>query len=287
MTKFSIRAFAIAFVSSFLIFILFWMAVLLWGHPKSSSEVFSQPKEIPSGQVYLPEESDAMTLLICSDSSSPRLFFLLRFSPLKGHIFITSLPSAASLERTSPSLSLIYQQQGIRGIQDAFATSLDIPIHHYLKVSLSQLPSMLDYFSPTKAALEKDLSVNLHGTAVILKKGLQELPAQQLIQWILSRQPKELHQQGIFFCQALAYCINQHRELLYLENSAPLFMQAVNHFDSDLHYSDYDCRKQAADFLGRISPQPAQVLSLELESSVGPRPHLSEKSCQLLQENFS
>ena len=145
---------------------------------------------------------------------------------------------------------------------------------------------MLDYFSPTQAALEKDLSLNLHGTAVILKKGLQELPAQQLIQWIMSRQPKELHKQGIFFSQMLAYCINQHRELLYLENSASLFTRAVNYFDSSLHYSDYDSRKQAADFLGRISPEPAQVLELKLES-FGHRLNLPEESQKLLQEKFS
>ena len=109
MTKLSFRAFAIAFVSAFLAFILFWMAVLLWVHPKSASAVSSQPKAEPSGSVYLPEESDSMTLLICSDSSAPRLFFLLRFDPMKGHIFIAPLPSAVSLKKDAPPLNLIYQ----------------------------------------------------------------------------------------------------------------------------------------------------------------------------------
>ena len=101
-----IRAFLVAFTSAFLCFILLWMATLMLVHPKSalpSSKVSTNTPTDSNSSVYLPDPSDCMNLLICEDSLSPSLFFLLRFDPVMGNIIIFSFPDSFNLSLSQVS----------------------------------------------------------------------------------------------------------------------------------------------------------------------------------------
>lgn len=282
------RSFLTAFLSAFLCFTVFWMATFLFFKPTAaSSTLSSQNKELTS-HVYLPKEEDCMTLLLYSDTLSSDLFFLLCFDPVRGNIFIASFPQklVLSLDGVSEPMKKIYESSGIGGLKSAIAQTFFIPVERYVKVNLKQLPFLLDSFSATRATLTQDLPVQIHDTQIILKKGVQELNSHQLITWIRSETPSLPLQKSLFLSKTLANCINQHRSLLESNQSEKLFSAVVNHCDSDLHYSDYDSRKQAASFLGSVCPDPAKAVELHFVRNPDATLSLTQTSLENLQQCF-
>ena len=106
-----IRAFLVAFTSAFLCFILLWMATLMLVHPKSalpSSKVSTNTPTDSNSSVYLPDPSDCMNLLICEDSLSPSLFFLLRFPLTLFYLRSLSLPKKSTKKKASLGFKALY-----------------------------------------------------------------------------------------------------------------------------------------------------------------------------------
>lgn len=257
-----IRAFLVAFTSAFLCFILLWMATLMLVHPKSalpSSKVSTNTPTDSNSSVYLPDPSDCMNLLICEDSLSPSLFFLLRFDPVIGNIIIFSFPNSfnLNLSQVSEPAEKIYQKEGISGIQSALSETYGIDVEKYLLISRESLPALLNCFGSTQLNFSEDIDLIVDGLRITLTKGLQLLDGERLFCWLRSQTPDSTTEQCRFFSSFLALGINQHRSLLLSENSNKLFNDIVNLSNTNLIFSDYDSRKKAADFLGTISTEPA------------------------------
>ena len=267
--SFNVRAFFIGFTSAFLCFCTVWMAAILFVRPQTSLS-FSAVAPDSDASLYLPDASDCMTLLLCEDTSSPNLFFLLRFQPVSGEILIFSFPDTLVLtrEQVSEPVRNIFSSFGIEGVQQGLQQTFDIPTHGYLMVKRDNLPLILDSIGSTQIELQEELSLVVDGIQLTLQQGLQLLDGTRMRAWLGDQLPAETLQQGEFLCQWLALCINQHIDLLMVENSQSLFSTAVNLTKNNLTFSDYDTRRQAANFLAELCPQPARVIPAEFTRNV-------------------
>ena len=271
-----LRAFLMAFTSAFLCFIVFWMAVLLLNPTAISSS--RQQEEVPleqGGSLYLPTKSDCMTLLLCEEGDHPSLFFLLRFDPVEGRIPIFAFPQQLVLthKQVAEPAEKIFAAHGIEGIRQALQESWNLPVDRYLMLS-------------KEAAQELLQQLTVGGIGITLEKGVQLLDGQRL--WELLR--KELPADTLLQCELLpelmALCINQHLEYLQQDYSSSLFSAAVNAGTSDLIFSDYDTRRQAAAFLSQLSEEPAQPLTAAFVRNPDATLSLSDDSLQAVLAAF-
>ena len=282
-TSMRLRAFLMAFTSAFLCFIVFWMAVLLLNPTAVSSS--RQQEEVPleqGGSLYLPTKDDCMTLLLCEEGEHPSLFFLLRFDPVEGRIPIFAFPQQLVLthKQVAEPAEKIFAAHGIEGIRQALQESWKLPVDRYLMLSKEAAVELLQQFGPTALTLPEQVELTVGGIGITLEKGVQLLDGQRL--WELLR--KEVPADTLLQCELLpklmALCINQHLEYLQQDYSSSLFPAAVNAGTSDLIFSDYDARKQAASFLSQLSEEPAQPLTAEFVRNPDATLSLSADSLQ-------
>lgn len=284
-----LRAFLMAFTSAFLCFIVFWMAVLLTNPTAVSSS--RQQEEVPLEQgssLYLPTKADCMTLLLCEEEEDPSLFFLLRFDPVEGRIPIFAFPQQLVLthKQVAEPAEKIFAAHGIEGIRQALQESWKLSVDRYLMLSREATQELLQQFGPTALTLSEQVELTVGGIGITLEKGVQLLDGQRL--WELLR--KELPADTLLQCELLpelmALCINQHLEYLQQDYSSSLFSAAVNAGTSDLIFSDYDTRKQAAAFLSQLSEEPAQPLTAEFVRNPDATLSLSDDSLQAVLAAF-
>lgn len=259
-----LRAFLMAFTSAFLCFIVFWMAVLLTNPTAVSSS--RQQEEVPLEQgssLYLPTKADCMTLLLCEEEEDPSLFFLLRFDPVEGRIPIFAFPQQLVLthKQVAEPAEKIFAAHGIEGIRQALQESWKLSVDRYLMLSREATQELLQQFGPTALTLSEQVELTVGGIGITLEKGVQLLDGQRLWELLRKEVPADTLLQCELLPELMALCINQHLEYLQQDYSSSLFSAAVNAGTSDLIFSDYDTRRQAAAFLSQLSEEPAQPLT--------------------------
>lgn len=278
-----LRAFLMAFTSAFLCFIVFWMAVLLLNPTAVSSS--RQQEEVPleqGGSLYLPTKSDCMTLLLCEEEEDPSLFFLLRFDPVEGRIPIFAFPQQLVLthKQVAEPAEKIFAAHGIEGIRQALQESWKLSVDRYLMLSKEAAVELLQQFGPTALTLSEQVELTIGGIGITLEKGVQLLDGQRLWELLRKEVPADTLLQCELLPELMALCINQHLEYLQQDYSSSLFSAAVNTGTSDLIFSDYDARKQAASFLSQLSEEPAQPLTAEFVRNPDATLSLSDDSLQ-------
>lgn len=284
-----LRAFLMAFTSAFLCFIVFWMAVLLLNPTAVSSS--RQQEEVPLEQgssLYLPTKADCMTLLLCEEEEDPSLFFLLRFDPVEGRIPIFAFPQQLVLthKQVAEPAEKIFAVHGIEGIRQALQESWKLSVDRYLILSREATQELLQQFGPTALTLSEQVELTVGGIGITLEKGVQLLDGQRLWELLRKEVPADTLLQCELLPELMALCINQHLEYLQQDASAALFSAAVNAGTSDLIFSDYDTRRQAAAFLSQLSEQPAQPLTAEFVRNPDATLSLSDDSLQAVLAAF-
>lgn len=288
-TSMRLRAFLMAFTSAFLCFIVFWMAVLLTNPTAVSSS--RQQEEVPLEQgssLYLPTKADCMTLLLCEEEEDPSLFFLLRFDPVEGRIPIFAFPQQLVLthKQVAEPAEKIFAVHGIEGIRQALQESWNLPVDRYLMLSREATQELLQQFGPTALTLSEQVELTVGGIGITLEKGVQLLDGQRLWELLRKEVPADTLLQCELLPELMALCINQHLEYLQQDYSSSLFSAAVNAGTSDLIFSDYDTRRQAAAFLSQLSEQPAQPLTAEFVRNPDATLSLSDDSLQAVLAAF-
>ena len=285
-----LRAFLMAFTSAFLCFIVFWMAVLLLNPTAVSSS--RQQEEVPleqqGGSLYLPTKDDCMTLLLCEEGEHPSLFFLLRFDPVEGCIPIFAFPQQLVLthKQVAEPAEKIFAAHGIEGIRQALQESWKLSVDRYLMLSREATQELLQQFGPTALTLSEQVELTVGGIGITLEKGVQLLDGQRLWELLRKEVPADTLLQCELLPELMALCINQHLEYLQQDYSSSLFSAAVNAGTSDLIFSDYDTRRQAAAFLSQLSEQPAQPLTAEFVRNPDATLSLSDDSLQAVLAAF-
>lgn len=288
-TSMRLRAFLMAFTSAFLCFIVFWMAVLLTNPTAVSSS--RQQEEVPLEQgssLYLPTKADCMTLLLCEEEEDPSLFFLLRFDPVEGRIPIFAFPQQLVLthKQVAEPAEKIFAVHGIEGIRQALQESWKLSVDRYLMLSREATQELLQQFGPTALTLSEQVELTVGGIGITLEKGVQLLDGQRLWELLRKEVPADTLLQCELLPELMALCINQHLEYLQQDYSSSLFSAAVNAGTSDLIFSDYDTRRQAAAFLSQLSEQPAQPLTAEFVRNPDATLSLSDDSLQAVLAAF-
>lgn len=284
-----LRAFLMAFTSAFLCFIVFWMAVLLTNPTAVSSS--RQQEEVPleqGGSLYLPTKADCMTLLLCEEEEAPSLFFLLRFDPVEGRIPIFAFPQQLVLthKQVAEPAEKIFAAHGIEGIRQALQESWKLSVDRYLMLSREATQELLQQFGPTALTLSEQVELTVGGIGITLEKGVQLLDGQRLWELLRKEVPADTLLQCELLPELMALCINQHLEYLQQDYSSSLFSAAVNAGTSDLIFSDYDTRRQAAAFLSQLSEEPAQPLTAEFVRNPDATLSLSADSLQAVLAAF-
>lgn len=284
-----LRTFLMAFTSAFLCFIVFWMAVLLLNPTAISSS--RQQEEVPLEQgssLYLPTKADCMTLLLCEEEEDPSLFFLLRFDPVEGRIPIFAFPQQLVLthKQVAEPAEKIFAVHGIEGIRQALQESWKLSVDRYLILSREATQELLQQFGPTALTLSEQVELTVGGIGITLEKGVQLLDGQRLWELLRKEVPADTLLQCELLPELMALCINQHLEYLQQDASAALFSAAVNAGTSDLIFSDYDTRRQAAAFLSQLSEEPAQPLTAEFVRNPDATLSLSDDSLQAVLAAF-
>lgn len=260
------------------------MAAILLIPPSLPSDSLSP--DSPSS-AYLPDSSDCMNLLLCENTPSPSVFLLLRFDPVVGKIWISSLPPRLNL--TLNGISQPIEHFFKNGVEDtclALSQTYQISLPHYLMLSRDRFVPLINQFSPTPFTLSEDFSMTVHQTPVLLKKGIQLLDGAQLLEWLKQEAPSSPVKQGNFLCDTLASCINHHLSLLCENRSQQLFSDIVNLCRTNLTFADYASRKKAADFIPRFTESPASALRLQFTQNRDATLSLSPDSLSEFQSAF-
>ena len=204
--------------------------------------------EQQGGSLYLPTKSDCMTLLLCEEGEHPSLFFLLRFDPVEGRIPIFAFPQQLVLthKQVAEPAEKIFAAHGIEGIRQALQESWKLPVDRYLMLSKEAAVELLQQFGPTALTLPEQVELTVGGIGITLEKGVQLLDGQRLWELLRKEVPADTLLQCELLPELMALCINQHLEYLQQDYSSSLFSAAVNAGTSDLVFSDYDTRRQAA-----------------------------------------
>ena len=278
-----LRAFLMAFTSAFLCFIVFWMAVLLTNPTAVSSS--RQQEEVPleqGGSLYLPTKDDCMTLLLCEEGEHPSPLILLRFEPVEACNPIFAFPQQLVLthKQVAEPAEKIFAAHGIEGIRQALQESWKLPVDRYLMLSKEAAVELLLQFGPTALTLSEQVELTVGGIGITLEKGVQLLDGQRLWELLRKEVPADTLLQCELLPELMALCINQHLEYLQQDYSSSLFSAAVNAGTSDLIFSDYDTRRQAAAFLSQLSEEPAQPLTAEFVRNPDATLSLSADSLQ-------
>ena len=223
-----------------------------------------------------------MTLLLCEEGEHPSLFFLLRFDPVEGCIPIFAFPQQLVLthKQVAEPAEKIFAAHGIEGIRQALQESWKLPVDRYLMLSREAAQELLQQFGPTALTLSEQVELTVGGIGITLEKGVQLLDGQRLWELLRKEVPADTLLQCELLPELMALCINQHLEYLQQDYSSSLFSAAVNAGTSDLIFSDYDTRKQAAAFLSQLSEQPAQPLTAEFVRNPDATLSLSADSLQ-------
>ena len=238
--------------------------------------------EQQGGSLYLPTKSDCMTLLLCEEGEHPSLFFLLRFDPVEGRIPIFAFPQQLVLthKQVAEPAEKIFAAHGIEGIRQALQESWKLPVDRYLMLSKEAAVELLQQFGPTALTLPEQVELTVGGIGITLEKGVQLLDGQRLWELLRKEVPADTLLQCELLPELMALCINQHLEYLQQDYSSSLFSAAVNAGTSDLVFSDYDTRRQAASFLSQLSEEPAQPLTAEFVRNPDATLSLSDDSLQ-------
>ena len=145
---------------------------------------------------------------------------------------------------------------------------------------------LLQQFGPTALTLSEQVELTVGGIGITLEKGVQLLDGQRLWELLRKEVPADTLLQCELLPELMALCINQHLEYLQQDYSSSLFSAAVNAGTSDLIFSDYDTRRQAAAFLSQLSEEPAQPLTAEFVRNPDATLSLSDDSLQAVLAAF-
>ena len=207
---------------------------------------------------------------------------------MEGCIPIFAFPQQLVLthKQVAEPAEKIFAAHGIEGIRQALQESWNLPVDRYLMLSKEAAVGLLQQFGPTALTLSEQVELTVGGIGITLEKGVQLLDGQRLWELLRKEVPADTLLQCELLPELMALCINQHLEYLQQDYSSSLFSAAVNAGASDLIFSDYDTRRQAAAFLSQLSEEPAQPLTAEFVRNPDATLSLSDDSLQAVLAAF-
>lgn len=279
-----------SFTLTFLVLGAFTSVMVIYLYTGLGDSGEASPEQV-GASVYIPRESDDMTLLTVVESQENRgIFLLVRYNPSKGKIPVVSLPPQMLVESPpSPkTLQELYDTQGITALRSGLEQLLGISIDRHCITSREGFLAIAEKFGPVEFTLEEELALSPQSGGVILGAGKQRLDGQTLLRLMEYQGYAQGEKERMEMISDLAaQAINQKLELLSGAQGESLFRAAVNQMKTDLSFVDYDARLSSARMMADLKAQPAQALPLEGRyNQAEDLFSLSEVTKNLIQDRF-
>lgn len=240
---------------------------------------------------YRPLAQDTLTVLVVGVNSqnTPGDFLLLRFNPQYGQVPLSLLPpeTAVTLNGRGITLAQAYRSGGGQQAADALSRRLGIVIERYASLNRDMFITLAEKTGTVVYTLPYDVSYTRDGFDVNLAAGERRLDGQDVADLFGYPDFKDgAAGKSEFLGGLVEAAINQNLNAASEDLSPGLFRLAVNLIRTNITYTDYELRRQAADFTAKLETQVAGNLPIsgsELESGAF---ELSEEYVNTVRQYF-
>ena len=268
------KYFALSFCAAFFVLALILLFLISTMQPVepsgAASRDVSRRVEAPP-PVYQPHEADALTLLLFGSErarSAADTFVLLRFDPVRAEVAVAVFPPGTVLNHNEreETLSDVYRFGGAIYTRDALSAFLDIPIDRYARINISNFITAAAAVGSIEFELDEDITIQDGDLAVTLNAGVHLLDGRQIAMLIgYQNYPGGEAQRGQITSQLVSAIINQRIDVVNSTLLDRVFQTVINLVDTDITYSDYERRRDAARLMAASGKEVARPIPLQGE----------------------
>ncbi len=231
----TIKAFVLAFIPAFFCFSLMLMGTLLWVQP------YSPGQEAPaSANLFLPKEEDRMDLLLIHEGQQIRSYTFLSIDPSIGKVRICTFPPTAVIN--GEKLGELEPED----IKELFALYFREDIERQILLSNQDLMDLVDDIGSVEL-LTEGFSYVEKGLPVTVEAGRHRMDGQLLLRYLQNgKTPLEV-------CQRSEAALQSYLEKLLPRLNQEIFLNLLDHMESDLCLADYDQRKDGISLMCQLT----------------------------------
>lgn len=265
-TKIKYRYFLLSFSIAFFILTLMLLLMVSAVQPKMPESLLREPEDDVS-PVYAPTSQDSITVLFVgveSEASATGTFLLARFDPVRGKVPIIVFPAQTAIKNAdkTETIAEVYRYGGVGYTKNALAETLGIPIDRYVKMRLDSFIAAAAVIGTVEYDLADTITVDHGGASVTLNQGKQLLDGQKAADVIgYGYSGDELYRCKVTAGLAAAI-VNQRKDICLTTVVDNVFEKIINLINTDISYTDYYNRKNAAKFLAQMCPEPAEPIEV-------------------------
>lgn len=281
-----------SFTVSFLITTAF-LAVIMSGIVLLVQPAMPQAQSVEKtpAYTYQPQALDTLTLLVISVDKQNQSsdFLLLRFNPQYGQIPLTLLTpkTAVTLNGRGITLAQAYALGGGAQAKDALSRRIGIVIDRYAVLTRDIFITIAEKIGTVVYTLPYNVSYNRDGFDVNLAAGERQMDGHDVADLFAYPDFKDgAVGKSEFLGELTSSMINQNLEASSDGLSSGLFRLTVNLVNTDVTYTDYELRKQSADFISKLTTQVAGNLPLSGSILESGSFELSEEYVLLVRQYF-
>lgn len=222
-------------------------------------------QEQDSGYVYHPPASDTLTMAVVGLSGdTPRDFLLIRYNPQYGQIPLALLPPQTRTE--DGTLAEIFSKNGGEALKRAISARFGIVVDRYAALNGTPFMRIASKVGSVSYELPYEISYSRDGYPIRFAAGHQQLDGQDLLNLFdvpaFRGDPVE---KSALLGKIAAEAINQNMGAASDKRASGIFKLAVNLVRTDLTSTDFELRRQSADFLSQMDREYAGNLPLQGE----------------------
>lgn len=239
-----------------------------------------------------PQASDSLTMVVIGTNETQAAeFLLIRFNPQYGQVPLSLLPPETIVTHKNQRMTLaqVYADGGGNAVKQALASRLGIIIERYASIPADTFIKVAQQVGSVVYTLPYDIEYkNQNGYSIQIPQGERKLDGQD-IAYIFGYPgfDPETFEKSEIAGGLIAAIINQNRNIASLGASENMFKMIVNVVDTDISFSDYEFRKNSADFVANLDTTIAGNLVIEgTYLSDGSAFELSERYVAYIQQYF-
>lgn len=249
------------------------------------------PAEQNAQNIYLPTAQENLTVLIIGKDSSTNIantFALLKFDVVNSQISVLPLPSNLTISYSNHStdtLTAVCKFGGSRYLKTELANYLQIPIDRYVTISQSAFLTCADLLGKTRFVTDYDIDL---GEDMQVKSGMHLLASNDMAMLLTSENYPTEAERCRVSGDLIAQIINNRMDIIESSMIDTIFKAMVNVVDTDISYTDYHDRKEAAAYLHSATQTPAVAISLSTAAPEREKSFtLSTQDLEMIKKTFT
>lgn len=272
-TKTKYLYFFLSFSIAFLLLSLMFLFLMSAVNPVASDTLVREPEPDAVSSVYLPSESDSLSVLFMgveTDGAACGTFILARFDPATGKVPVAVFPAQTAVKNKdkTEALSEVYRFGGAGYTKTVLSETLGVPIDRYVRVNMDAFIASAAAIGSVEFDLPSEVTVVRGGASYTLSNGKQLLDGQKVADIIRYQDYPGGESERCNITAGLTCAIvNQRMDICLSTVVDNVFEKIINLISTDISYSDYYDRKNAAEFLARLGNDPSSPVALNGEWS--------------------